>query len=78
MSFDSGFEKRQKVQISEVRRKRFPALGNRVTAEGPALHCAEAGRGDSEVDGGRGSEEVTVEEVKQMWGCEVVDGFKSV
>lgn len=54
--FESGFQKCNKVQFSEVRGKESFRAGS----EGPTPHCAEAGRGDSVVDGGRGSEGVTM------------------
>lgn len=63
VSFKSRFEKDQRVQ-------------SRVT-EGPAPHGAQASRGDSEVDGGGGSEGAgwfgDVDEVRQIWRGKVVD-----
>lgn len=81
VGFESGLEKRQGGQVAEVWWERVPELGSRAT-EGPAPHGLEAGRGHNEVGGGGGSEGAgrsgNVEEVRQIWRSEVVDGFESV
>lgn len=50
--------------------------------ESSAPHGAEADRGHTEVDGGRGSEGVggsyNMEEVKQIWMAEGANGLESV
>ena len=45
-----------------------------------APHSGEMGRGDRQVYGGRGSKGAggswTLEEIRQIWGGEVIDGFE--
>ena len=59
----------------------FQSLGGRA-AESSAPHGGEPGRRDSEVDGGGGSEGAggggSMEEVRQVGRCEVVEGFEGV
>lgn len=78
---ESELEEWQRVQISEVQEERVPELGGRAT-EGPAPHSAEVGRGNSEVNGERGSEGVgrsdDVEKVRQIRRGEVMNGSEPI
>ncbi len=80
MGFEFGFKMWERVDVTEVRRNWVPELGS-TAAESSAPHINKADRGNREMDGGRGSESVSVcgnmEEVKKIWRGEIMNGFKS-
>ena len=53
-SFESGFEKREGVQSTEIRREGVPEVGSRAT-KCPVPHCDKTGRGNGELEGVGGS-----------------------
>ncbi|KAK7883238.1 hypothetical protein WMY93_029412 [Mugilogobius chulae] len=77
--FESGFEERKRVNVTEVRREGVPKLGSRAT-EGSAPHGDKTGRGDRELErrGGvqRAGGSVNVEEIRDVLRSEVMKGFE--